>query len=59
MRTPQTIATEAREMLDESSTKFVPANLVRAMELNVEFMESVAYQLDAAGINADTAPPAA
>ncbi len=54
MRTPSTIAAVGRELLDTSNTKFVPANLVQLAELFVEFMESTAYQLDAAGITADT-----
>lgn len=59
MRTPSTIAAAARHHLEAANTAFVPANLVQLAELNVEFMESVAYALQAAGLELDTEPEAA
>lgn len=50
MRNPKEIAQEAREHLDNANKAFVPANLVKLADLNVEFMESVASTLDAAGL---------
>ena len=49
MRTPTEIATEARELMDTANTAFVPASLVKIAELSVEFMESAATLIDAAG----------
>lgn len=50
MRTPQTIAAEARSQLDNASKAFVPVNVVKSAELAVEFMEATVAALDAAGI---------
>lgn len=53
MRTPATIAAAARDHLDTANKAFVPVNVVKSAELAVEFMESTAAALAAAGI----APP--
>lgn len=45
MRTPQEIAKQAREELDNANKLFVPANIVRQAELAVEFMEAAAAQI--------------
>lgn len=45
MRTPQEIAAQAREELDNANKLFVPANIVRQAELAVEFMEATAAQI--------------
>lgn len=45
MRTPQEIAKQAREELDNANKLFVPANIVRQAELAVEFMEAAADQI--------------
>lgn len=50
MRTPVEVATEARARLDQANTAFAPANLVKLAELSVEFMESTAATLAAAGL---------
>lgn len=50
MRTPQTIAAEARAHLDNANKAFVPVNVVKSAELAVEFMESTVAALDAAGL---------
>lgn len=56
MRTPKTIADDAANLLAASSltSQFLPASAKKALALQVEFMQSVAYQLEAAGIDADT-----
>lgn len=58
MRTPHEVATEARNHLDQANTSFVPANLVKMAELSVEFMESTAATLAAAGQIPEPAPAA-
>lgn len=50
MRTPQTIAAEARAQLDNANKLFVPVNVVKSAELAVEFMESTVKVLDDAGL---------
>lgn len=50
MRTPQTIAAEARNHLDTANKAFVPINVVKSAELAVEFMEATVATLAAAGI---------
>jgi hypothetical protein len=59
IRTPKTIADDAAKLLHESklTSNFLPAIAKRGLALQVEFMHSVAYQLEAAGIGADTDPP--
>lgn len=56
MRNHQTIAAEGRELLDKSTEQGIPVSPAQLTELVVEFMESVSYQLDAAGIGADLEP---
>jgi len=56
MRNPKEIATEARNHIDAANKAFVPANLVQMAELSVEFMESTAATLDAAGLIPAAAP---
>lgn len=50
MRKPTEIAADARQQLDTATKYFVPPNLARLGELSVEFMESTAATLDAAGL---------
>jgi len=50
IRNPKIIAAEARKNLDDSNTYFVPVNVVKGVELAVEFMEAVSATLDAAGL---------
>ncbi len=50
MRTPQTIAAEARHHLDTANKAFVPANVVKLAELQIEFAESVVQTLGDAGL---------
>ena len=57
MRTPTEIAAEARDLIDSSNTKFVPAPIVKIGELSVEFMEAAAAKFDA--LDAAAAPAAA
>ena len=55
-RTPSAIAADARERLDTANKLFLPAPLKDVAELSVEFMESVAALLDAAGVKAPEQP---
>lgn len=57
-RSPITIAAEARKTLDNASRAFVPPNLARLGELSVEFMESTAAALEAAGLVTPDEPAA-
>ena len=61
MRTPKTIANDAQKLLAESrlTSHFLPASAKRGLELQVEFMLSVAYLLAEAGIDPDTDTPVA
>lgn len=45
MRTTAEISTDARDLIDSSSTKFVPPSIVRIGELSVEFMEAATAEL--------------
>ena len=46
-RTPAEIAADAQTLFDSASKAFVPVNLVKAMELNVEFMHATVAHLEA------------
>jgi len=50
MRSPKAIANDLRTLNDTASKAFVPVNLVKAMELSVEFAEATTAVLDAAGL---------
>ena len=55
-RTPQTIAAEISDIHAKANTAFVPANLVRAAELQVEFNASICEALEHAGVLDVVAP---
>ena len=55
-RTPVAVAAEARQHLDQTSKLFVPPDLVRLATLTVEFMETTAATLQAAGLITEPAP---
>ena len=60
MRTPQTIAAEAKKQYTDAAENCVSVNIVTAGELAVEFMAATVAALDAAGIlPQETAAPAA
>jgi len=50
MRDPQTIAAELTALHQRAALAFVPLNVREALQLNVEFAQSVAATLAAAGL---------
>lgn len=56
-RSPKIVAAELDELHASANTKFVPVNVVKAIELQRELNAGIVGALDAAGLLPDDAAP--